>query len=141
MKYMVRVLQHDVQHCTALPPSKDPKPTETAEHVTTNIHLASNMQYLFNEWRRLHNEQLYALYTSSNIIRVIKPRRVRSPGHVACMGDRRGAYRFWWRDLRETDNLTDLRVDRRTILKWIFKKVGWGSMKWIAQAQDRDRVR
>ena len=38
------------------------------------------------EWRRLHNEELYALYSSPNIIRVIKTRRLRWAGHVARMG-------------------------------------------------------
>jgi hypothetical protein len=38
------------------------------------------------EWRRLHNEELYALYSSPNIIRVIKSRRLRWAGHVARMG-------------------------------------------------------
>jgi hypothetical protein len=46
------------------------------------------------EWRRLHNEELYDLYSSSNIIRVIKSRRMRWVGHVARMGDGRGAYRI-----------------------------------------------
>jgi len=46
---------------------------------------------------------------------------------------------FWWGDLREVDNLEDLSVDRRTILKWILNKVGWGGMDWIALAQERDR--
>jgi hypothetical protein len=45
------------------------------------------------EWRRLHNKELYALYSSTNIIRVIKLGRPRWEGHVACMGERRGAYR------------------------------------------------
>ena len=39
------------------------------------------------EWRRLHNEQLYAVYCSPNIIRVIKSRRLRWAGHVALMGE------------------------------------------------------
>jgi hypothetical protein len=45
------------------------------------------------EWRRLHNRELYSLYFSPNIIRVIKSRRLRWAGHVARMGERRGAYR------------------------------------------------
>ena len=44
------------------------------------------------EWRRLHIEELYDLY-SSNIIRVIKPRRIRWAGLVADIGENRGAER------------------------------------------------
>ena len=44
------------------------------------------------EWRKLHNEELNDLYCSSNVIRVIKSRRMRWVGHVACMGESRGAY-------------------------------------------------
>jgi len=39
------------------------------------------------EWRRLHNEELNDLYCSSNIVRVIKSRRMRLAGHVARMGE------------------------------------------------------
>jgi hypothetical protein len=45
------------------------------------------------EWRRLQNKELYALYFSPNIIRVIKSRRLRWAGHMARMGERRGVYR------------------------------------------------
>ena len=45
------------------------------------------------EWRKLHNEELNDLYSSPNIVRVIKSRRMRRAGHVARMGERRGAYR------------------------------------------------
>jgi hypothetical protein len=45
------------------------------------------------EWRRLHNKEVYALYSSPNIIRVMKSRRLRWAGHVARMGERRDAYR------------------------------------------------
>jgi hypothetical protein len=46
------------------------------------------------EWRRPHNKELNDLYSSPNIIWVIKSRRMRSVGHVACMGEKRGAYRI-----------------------------------------------
>jgi hypothetical protein len=45
------------------------------------------------EWRRLHNEKLYELYSSPNIIRLIKLRRMRWAGHMVRMGNRRGVYR------------------------------------------------
>ena len=45
------------------------------------------------EWRKLHNEKLNDLYSSSNIVRVIKSRRMRWATQVARMGKRRGAYR------------------------------------------------
>ena len=44
------------------------------------------------EWRRLHNEELNDLYSSSNIVRVIKSRRMRWAGHVARMVEERGVY-------------------------------------------------
>ena len=42
------------------------------------------------EWKRLHNEELYGLYISPNIVRVIKSRRMRWAGHVARMGGGEG---------------------------------------------------
>jgi len=45
------------------------------------------------EWRTLHNEEINRLYSSPNIIRMIKSRRIRWAGHVARMGARRGVYR------------------------------------------------
>jgi hypothetical protein len=40
-------------------------------------------------WRKLHNDELHSLYSSPNIVRVIKSRRLRWAGHVACMGEGR----------------------------------------------------
>jgi hypothetical protein len=48
---------------------------------------------LTGEWGRLHNEELNDLYSSTNFVRVRKSRRMRWAGHVACMGEERGAYR------------------------------------------------
>jgi len=45
------------------------------------------------EWRKLHNEELNDFYSSPNIVRVIKSRRMRWAGHVAHMGEGRGIYR------------------------------------------------
>ena len=42
------------------------------------------------DWRRLHNEELNVLYSSPNMVRVIKSRRMRWAGHVARMGEERG---------------------------------------------------
>jgi hypothetical protein len=44
-------------------------------------------------WRKLHNDELHNLYSSPNIVRVIKLRRMRWAGHVARMGEGRGVYR------------------------------------------------
>jgi hypothetical protein len=43
-------------------------------------------------WRKLHNYKLHSLYSSPNIVRVIKSRRMRWAGHVARMGEGRGVY-------------------------------------------------
>jgi hypothetical protein len=49
-------------------------------------------------WRKLHNNELHSLYSSQNIFRVIKSRRMRWSGHVAHMGEGREIYRiFVWR--------------------------------------------
>ena len=45
------------------------------------------------EWRRLHKKELNDLYSSPNIVRVIKSRRMRWAGHVARLGEERGLYR------------------------------------------------
>ena len=47
------------------------------------------------EWRKLHNEELNNLYSSPNIVRVVKSRRMRWAGHVAHMGEGRGVYRVF----------------------------------------------
>ena len=46
------------------------------------------------EWRKLHNEELRDLYSLPNIVRVVKSKRMRWAGHVACMGEGRGCTGF-----------------------------------------------
>ena len=53
------------------------------------------------EWRKLHYEELNDLYASPNILRVVKSRRIRWAGHVACMGEGRDEYRG---NLKERDH-------------------------------------
>ena len=53
------------------------------------------------EWRKLHNEKLNGLYSSSNIVRVIKSRRMRWAWHVARMEVEGGRIWSWWGNRRE----------------------------------------
>jgi hypothetical protein len=51
-------------------------------------------KYLSDNWRKLHNEELHNLYSSPNINRMIKSRRMRWAGHVGRMGETRNEYRI-----------------------------------------------
>ena len=81
------------------------------------------------------------MYTSPNIVRVIKLRRMRWAGHVACMGVERGVYRF---SVGKPEGMIPLGRPRR---RWVYnirmdlQEVGCGYMDWIGLAQDRDRWR
>jgi hypothetical protein len=55
-------------------------------------------------WRKLHNEELPDLYSSSSIIRIIKSRRMGWAGHVARMGKREMRIGYWWESQRERDH-------------------------------------
>jgi hypothetical protein len=68
--------------------------------------------------RKLHNDDFYSMYSSMNIVRVIKSRRIKWAGHVARMGEGRGIYSVWLRGPRVRDNWEDLGVDGRIKLKW-----------------------
>jgi hypothetical protein len=93
------------------------------------------------EWRKLHNKELYALYSSPNIIRVIKSRRLRWAGHVARMGERRGAYRALVGKPEERRPLGRPKRRWEDNIKTDLREVGWGGIDWIDLAQDRDRWR
>jgi hypothetical protein len=52
-------------------------------------------------WRKLHNEELHNLYSSRNIIRMIKSRRMRWAGHVARVGRSGMHVGYWWGSQKE----------------------------------------
>jgi len=93
------------------------------------------------EWRRLHNEELNDLYSSPNIVRVIKWRRMRWAGHVACMDEERGVCRVL---LEKPVGKRPLgRPSRRWVdsIRMDLQQVGFGYMDWTGLAQDRDSWR
>jgi hypothetical protein len=87
------------------------------------------------DWRKLHNEGLDDLYSSPNIVRVIKSRKVRWAGHVARMGEQRHIQGFGGGNLRERDHLENSRLDGRVILRWIFRK--WDVGAWTGSSWHR----
>ena len=78
------------------------------------------------EWIRLHNEELYALYCTPDIIRVIKSRRLRKAGHVARMGTRRGAYRALLGKPEGRRSLGRRRRRWEDNINMVLREVGWG---------------
>jgi hypothetical protein len=78
------------------------------------------------EWRRLHNKELCALYSSPNIIRMINSKRLRWVGHIASMGASRGANRVLVRKPKGRRPLGRTRRTWKNNIKMGFIEVGWG---------------
>ena len=93
------------------------------------------------EWRKLHNEELNDLYSSPNIVRVIKSRRIRWAGHVARMGENRGVYRVLVGKPEIKRLLGRPRRRWEDNIKMDLQEVECGGMDWIELAEDRDRWR
>jgi len=91
------------------------------------------------ERRKLHNEELSDQYCSPNIIWVIKWRRMRWAGHVACMGERIGAYGVLV-GMLEGNRLLGRPLHRwEDNIKMDLQQVGWEGMDWFDLDRDRDR--
>ena len=93
------------------------------------------------EWRKLPNEELNDLYSSPNIVRVIKPRRMRWAAHVARMGEGRGICKVLVGKPEGNRQLGRPRHRWEGNIKMDHQEVGCGGTYWIELAQDRDRWR
>jgi hypothetical protein len=92
-------------------------------------------------WRKLHNDELHRLYSSPNIVRVIKSRRMRWAGHVARMGEGRGVYMVL---VGRPEGKRPLGRPRRRWednIKLDLREIGIDVVNWIQVAQDRARWR
>jgi hypothetical protein len=93
------------------------------------------------DWRRLHNEELHNLYSSPNVIRVIKSRVVRWAGHVEHLVEMRNAYKIL------VGKAEGKRPHRRCRRRWEdniktdLREIVWEGVDWIHLAQDRDQWR
>jgi hypothetical protein len=93
------------------------------------------------EWRKLHGGELHNLYSSADIIRQIKSRRMRWAGHMTRMGEGRNVYRVL---VGKPEGKRPLGRPRRRWedgIKMDLREIGWGGVEWIHLAQDRDRWR
>jgi hypothetical protein len=88
-------------------------------------------------WRKLHNDELYSLYSSPNIIMAIKSRRMRWAGHVARMGEGGGVYRVLVGKLEGKRPVGSPRRRWEDNIKLDLREIGIDGTNWIRLAQDR----
>jgi hypothetical protein len=96
------------------------------------------MDQVTGEWRRLCKEEFTDVYLSPDIIRVIKSIRMRWAGHIAHMGEKRGAYRVLVGKSEGKRPLGRPRHRLEVNIKMDLQEVGWGGIYWIDLFQDRD---
>jgi hypothetical protein len=88
-------------------------------------------------WRKLHNDELHSLYSSPNIVRVIKSRRMRWVGHGTRMGEGRGVYRVLVGRPQGKRSLGRPRHRWEDNIKLDLREMGIEGANWIQLAQDR----
>jgi hypothetical protein len=71
-------------------------------------------------WGKLHNKEFHNLYSSPNVIRVVKSRDMRGAGLVAHAKDNKGG--FWKGHWKERNHMGYLGIDLLSIVKWVLKK-------------------
>ena len=120
---------------------REERKLRVCENMVLRRILGPTRDEVTGEWRRFHNLELNDLYSSPNIVRVIKSRRMRWAGYVARMGEERVVYRVL---VRKPEGGRSLGRPRR---RWVdnirmdLQEVGCGYMDWIGLAQGRDRWR
>jgi hypothetical protein len=92
-------------------------------------------------WRKLHNDELHNLYSSPNIVRVIKSRTMKWAGHVAPMGKGRGVYRFLVGRPEGNRPLGRPRRRWEYNIKLDLREIGTDGVNWIQLAQNRAQWR
>jgi hypothetical protein len=88
-------------------------------------------------WRKLHNDELHSLYSSPDIVRVIKLRSMRWVGHVAHMGVGRGVYRVLVGRPKGKRPLGRPRCRWEDNIRLDLREIGIDGVNWILLAQDR----
>jgi hypothetical protein len=88
-------------------------------------------------WRKLHNDELHIMYSSPNIVKVIKSRRMRWAGHVAHIGEGRGVYRVLVGRTEDERPLGRPRRRREDNIKIELREIWIDGANWIQLAQDR----
>jgi hypothetical protein len=86
-------------------------------------------------WKKLHNDELHSLYSSLNIVRVIKSRRMRWVGHVAYMEEGRGVYRVLVGSPKGKKPLRRPRHRWEGNIKMDLREIGTDGVNWIQLAQ------
>jgi hypothetical protein len=94
------------------------------------------MCHILESWRKLHNDDLYSLYSTPNIVRVIKSSRIMWAGHVARMGEGRGVYRFLVGRPKGKKPLGRPRRRWKDNIKMDLKGIGIDGANWVRLAQD-----
>jgi hypothetical protein len=85
-------------------------------------------------WRKLHNDELHSLYSSPNIVRVMKSRRMKWAEHVACMGEGRGVYRVLFGRPEGRRPLGRPRHRWEDNIKMDLREIGINGVNWIQLA-------